>query len=155
MIAQTLALALVLASPGARPALEPLPDNAVRARHGLLPRKVVRARAPARGRRVVLLPPAPTWLGEPGEGTEPAPEALFEPAVDAAAEPLAARVEPAVAALTASPEEAPPTLVAALEGAAVEWLVLRRRHEPEAPAVEATISEPELQAVLVRRRPAP
>jgi hypothetical protein len=177
VLAQTLALALALASPGGRPAVEPLPDNAARARRGLLPRKVVKARPPARGgRRIVLLPQAPTWLGEPGEIAAPAagevievaPGVIAEPALASMAEPaLTAVVEPAlaaaprveavetVAAVVPAPDEAPPEVRAAVEGAEVGWVLVRRLEEPEDPALQATVSEPELQVLLVRRPPAP
>lgn len=88
VIAQTLAMALVLASPGARPAVEPLPDNAVRARRGLLPRKAAKPRPASRVRRAVMKPPAPTWLGEPGQVTEPVPEPPAVAASEVAAEPV-------------------------------------------------------------------
>lgn len=152
MIAQTLALALVVSSPGparTRPAAVLQPDNLVRARHGLLPRKVVRARARprARGRLVVLLPPAPTWLGAPAEPAADAP--TTGPAVDAAVAPIAGSVEPAAAVARA---EAPPGLSGSVEGVAVRWMLVRHRAawEPEA-AVRATIAGSELEAVLVRR----
>lgn len=149
MIAQTLALALVVSSPGparTRPAAVLQPDNLVRARHGLLPRKVVRARARprARGRLVVLLPPAPTWLGAPAEPAADAPGT--GPAVDAAGAPIAGPVEPAAAVAEA------PGLSGSVEGVAVRWMLVRHRAawEPEA-AVRATIAGSELEAVLVRR----
>ncbi len=95
---------------------------------------------------MVLRPQAPTWLGEP---VDPAPQGAVELAVDAAAEPLAARVEPAVAA--GVPDETPQAVRAALQGADVELLLIRRLAEPEGAAVQATVGEPELQ-VVVRRR---
>lgn len=173
MLAETLALALLLASPGsprARPGLDAPADNGARARRGLLPRKATKRSLP-RGRRIVLLPQAPTWLGEPNE---PAPEAELEAVVQpsvgdpsgvepaavgpsviepSAAEPaLAARVEPASGI---APEEAPPALSAALEGAEVNLLLVRRFPvaEPE-PEVRVALAEPEL-VVLVRRLAAP
>lgn len=111
MLAETLSLLLVLASAGtprAQPAIDPQPDNAIRARRGLLPRKVVRTKPPQRGRRVVL-PQAPTWLGEPGEVADlatPGPGVVLEPVADRRDE---APTGPAVveAALTPVIEPAP------------------------------------------------
>lgn len=152
MLAETLALLLSVTSavtPRAQPGIE-APDNSARARRGLLPRKIVRPRSPARGRRMVLRPQAPTWLGEPAAPVEPMPDGALELAVDSAAEPVVARIEPAVAA--AVPDETPEAVRAALQGADVELLLIRRLADPEDAAVEATVGEPELQVVLVRRR---
>lgn len=152
MLAETLALLLSVTSTGtprAQPGIE-VPDNSARAKRGLLPRKVVRPRAPARGRRLVLRPQAPTWLGEPAVPLDPAPEGALELAVDTAAVPMVARVEPAVAA--GVPDDAPGAVRAALQGADVELVLIRRLAEPEDAAVEATAGEPELQVVVLRRR---
>jgi hypothetical protein len=40
-------------------------DNAARAKRGLLPRKATKAPPAARARRIVVVPSAPTFLGEP------------------------------------------------------------------------------------------
>jgi hypothetical protein len=40
-------------------------DNAARAKRGLLPRKAAKAPPATRGRRIVVVPSAPTFLGEP------------------------------------------------------------------------------------------
>lgn len=176
MIAQTLALALVLAAPGPRPAARPAraapelqPDNAVRARRGLLPRKVARPRPASRVRRVVLVPPAPTWLGEPGEpiaaGPDPAPPEEVVTEIVLGADPVVAGAEvtpePAVVApepVAAAGAEPPPAVApgpdaasfaVALAGAEVGWLLVRRLEEPEA-TLQATISGAELEVVLVR-----
>src|SRR6266511_3072480 len=99
--------------PSARP--DPRPElrveNAARARRGLLPRKVTKARAPGRSKRVVLLPPAPIFLGEPTGVTEPVL---------------------ATAAAVEAPEEATagPPLRVALAGAEVQVLMVRRRVGP-------------------------
>lgn len=151
MIAETLALFLSVTSTGiprAQPALE-VPDNFARARRGLLPRKVVRSRPPPRGRRMVLRPEPPTWLGEPAVLAAPGPDGAVELAVDTAAEPVAARVEPAAAVV--APDAAPPEVRAALEGVDVELLLVRRLAEPEGAAVQATLGEPTLEVVVVRR----
>lgn len=155
VIAETLALALVVASTApvrARTALALPPDNVARAHRGLLPRKVVRTRA-LRGRRVVLLPRAPTWLGEPSDpGVD---EGAAEPALDGAVTPVVL-VEPASAEAPAeAPAEALPVLSASVEGAAVQWMLVRSRAAWEEPAVEAAIAEPELEVMLVRRPRAP
>lgn len=118
MIPQILVLSLALASPGARarPGIQPSPENAARARSGLLPRKVVRARPPGRARRIVLVPQAPTWLGEPGEVEEP----LAEPAVEASAEataPATPRPAVAVAVEPTAPVAAQPAMALAAEPA--------------------------------------
>jgi hypothetical protein len=152
VLAETLALLLSItstATPRAQPGIE-VPDNSARARRGLLPRKVVRPRSPARGRRMVLRPQAPTWLGEPAAPGEPAPDGVLELAVDTAAEPVVARIEPVVAA--GVPDETPEAVRASLQGADVELLLIRRLAEPEGAAVEVTVGEPELQVVVVRRR---
>lgn len=147
MLAETLALALVLASPGsppARSAVSSPPDNASRARRGLLPRKVARARPASRGRRIVLLPPAPTWLGEPAAPGEVAP------ALDERVEPVvAARVEPVSG--EAAPGALPGELGATLAGAEVDLLLVRRFTRPEPTALRVDLSEPELQVVVIRR----
>jgi hypothetical protein len=150
VLAETLALALVLASPGTPPAkaaLELQPDNAARARRGLLPRKVTRARSPSRARRMVLVPKAPTWLGEPGAPVEPAPEYFAEPAV-AGEEPRSGRVVPVVAAVER--EEAAPLRVA-VDAVAVQLLLVRHRGEASRPAVRATLGAAEIEAVVIRR----
>lgn len=146
MLVQTLALAFVLASPGsppARRAVDAPPDNTVRARRGLLPRKIVRTRTSSRGRRVVLLPQAPTWLGEPAEPDDVAPLAdAVEPAV-------AARVEPVSG--DAASGEPPGTLGASLAGAEVELLLVRRFAPVEPPPLSAEVSGAELQVLVIRR----
>lgn len=201
MLAETLALALALASTGtprALPGIDPQPDNATRARRGLLPRKVPRARPPSRARRVVLLPPAPTWLGEPGEPVEAAPAVAAAPVLDLAVEAASAQLEapgletvaaaagdpPAAGAVASRVEpvcagepaaDGPPPLRAAVQGAEVELLLVHRFAEPAPPevavaepaprevavaeparpgAVQATLAEPELLVVVVRRPPA-
>ncbi len=150
MTAGILALAVVLASPGvrARPAIQLSPENADRARHGLLPRKAFRARTPARGRRIVLLPRAPTWLGEPGGVADP----IVEPAVDGddalaagdAVVPVAMNDAPAGAA------EPVPGPWAAARGVAVDAVVVRSL--AGAPAISAAASGTEVEAVIVHRR---
>jgi hypothetical protein len=66
VIAVCAALVLSLASAtGANPAAAGAPlDNAARAKLGLLPRKVSRGPPASRARRIVVLRPAPTFLGE-------------------------------------------------------------------------------------------
>ena len=144
MLAETLAALLSLASTGtprARAEAGLSPENSARARRGLLPRKAaVRARPAPRLRHIVLLPPAPTWLGEPGEVApigEPATEARIEPAADPL-EPVAAPDVPAPAA----------PRWAAVEGAEVE-AVVTRRGDPD--LLRAAVEEAEV-AVFVRRR---
>jgi len=143
VLAETLAAILALASAGTPHPREAglSPENTARAHRGLLPRKAtVRARPEPRLRHIVLLPPAPTWLGEPGEVAplvEPAPEARIEPAADP--------IEPA-SALEVAP--AAPRWVA-LEGAEVE-AVVSRRGDP-AP-LRAAVEEAEVE-VFVRRHP--
>ena len=147
---ETLALALVLASSGsppARAALQLQPDNAARARRGLLPRKVVRAQPPSRAARIVLVPRAPTWLGEPGEPVEPAPVAV-EPAVDVRPEPIAARVEPVLAAA----DDGPAALRAWVDAVAVEVSLAPRRAGADAAVLRATVAAPQLEVVTIRRR---
>lgn len=139
MIAETLALALVVLAPGARSAAvgrEASADNATRARRGLLPRKAGRSPVAARGRRVVLLPPAPTWLGEPAG----VPDASAEPLVEAAAfDPPEER-------------EAPAPLRAAVEGVDVGLVLVRRASSAHAhPLVRAEVEGVEVGAVLLRR----
>jgi hypothetical protein len=145
VLAETLALALVLAAPGsplARSAVDAPPNNLARARRGLLPRKVVRARPPGRSRRVVLLPQAPSWLGEPGETIEPVLESAVEPAVAVQVEPVSARGE--------DPGEVPDLVSASLAGAEVEVVLLRRRPDPPEPVIRAVLEAPEVEVVLVR-----
>ena len=142
VLAETLAAVLALASAGTPHPRETglSPENAARARRGLLPRKAaVRARPAPQLRHIVLLPPAPTFLGEPGYVAplvEPAPEARIEPAADP--------IEPASAVEVAGP--AAPRWVA-LEGAEVE-AVVSRRGDP-AP-LRAAVEEAEVE-VFVRR----
>lgn len=141
VIAETLALALVVASPGSPPARAALalqPDNTVRARRGLLPRKMVRMQSPAR-RRIVLLPQAPTWLGEPDDPAELAPE----PAVDVAAGAVAARVTPVPAADGG-------VVRVSLEDVAVEARLVQPSAGADVAALRATVAAPQLE-VLVRR----
>lgn len=137
VLAQTLAIALALASPGARPAVEPLPDNVVRARRGLLPRKAAKPRPASRLRRAVLLPPAPTWLGEPGQVTEPAPEAVVAAEPVAADDVLAARPEPAELPAVAPLPPGPPGDPPAAEGSAVPVAAA-----PVEPEVVPDVGEP-------------
>jgi hypothetical protein len=138
VIAETLALALVVLAPGARSAAvgwEARADNATRARRGLLPRKAARSPVVARGRRVMLLPSAPTWLGEPA-----VPDENPQPWVEAAAfEPREDR-------------EAPAALRAAVEGVDVALLVVRRAPSAQVhPLVRAEVEGVEVGAVLLRR----
>ncbi len=147
MLAQTLALALVVASPGSRPAQTGLAlqtDNSARARRGLLPRKVVQAPRRVRGR--LLRPDGPTWLGEPGEVSGEEPEAVVEPTLDGAVVPAVAR------AVTALQVGAPPLpLRAAIEEVAVEAFVLRPRAAPPVPVLRAPVARPRLEAMFIRR----
>ncbi len=74
MLAPVLVLLLSMAASAAAegaPRPQPRDDNAARAKRGLLPRKVARVRP--RTRRIVIVPPAPTYLGEP----EPVPEPVL------------------------------------------------------------------------------
>jgi hypothetical protein len=118
------------------------PDNAARARRGLLPRKVVRTQAP-RARRIVRTQ-APTWLGEPGGAA-----VVVAPAVDAGPE----------AATAIEPAEAPdPTwpIRAAADAVAVEWRVVRHAAAGDTPhPLRATVSAPDVELVVMRRRPPP
>ena len=151
MLAETLALALVLASPGSPPARDALllqPDNAARARRGLLPRKVVRTRPPSRARRIVLGSQAPTWLGEPGELAEPAPEIAVAPAVGPSPEPIAARVEPVLAAV----DDGTAALRASVDAVAVEVSLARRDAGADGAVLRATVAAPQLEVVTIRRR---
>jgi hypothetical protein len=144
VLAETLAAILALASAGTPHPREAglSPENTARAHRGLLPRKAtVRARPEPRLRHIVLLPPAPTWLGEPGEVAP-----LVEPAPEARIEPAAAPIEPAGAFEVAVP--AAPRWVA-VEGAEVE-AVVSRRGDP-AP-LRAAVEEAEVE-VFVRRHP--
>ncbi|HET8541797.1 MAG TPA: hypothetical protein VFL83_18110 [Anaeromyxobacter sp.] len=74
MLAPSLSLLVWLAA-GAGPDGEARPrprdENVARAERGLLPRKVRRT-PPAGTRRIVVVPPAATWLGEPDPLPEPA-----------------------------------------------------------------------------------
>jgi hypothetical protein len=100
-----LVLWLAAAGPaGEPPRAAPRDDNAARAERGLLPRKVRRPARASRARRVVLVPPAATWLGEP--------DPLPEPAV------LPARTEPPEA------PNRPATIVAAVSGVEIEVTVV-------------------------------
>ena len=117
MLANCLILVVSLAPAAGAPPARPDPrpelrvENAARARRGLLPRKVSKARAPGRSKRIVLLPPAPIFLGEPAGVTEPVL---------------------ATAAAVEAPEEATagPPLRVALAGAEVQVLMVRRRVGP-------------------------
>ncbi len=148
MLAETLALALALAFSGTpRGGLEATltPENAARARRGLLPRKAERVRPASRSRRIVSVPQAPTWLGEPGEVVAPAGEAPVAESIAPAAT-VALEVASAVAG------EDPPAGAAswvAMEGAQVE-AVLRRGRRREPPAFRAAVEEAEVE-VMVRR----
>lgn len=149
MLAETLSLLLVLASAGtprAQPAIDPQPDNAIRARRGLLPRKVVRTKPPQRGRRVVILPQAPTWLGEPGEVADlatPGPAVVLEPVADRRDE---APTGPAVVEAALAPVIEPAPAAGATLAEAAPLAVV----ETVAPAVAADEEDPSeaLRAVL-------
>ena len=97
MLAPVLVLLLSMAAsagPEAAPRAPPRDDNAARAKRGLLPRKVARVRPSTR--RIVIVPPAPTYLGEP----EPIPEpVLFAQSAAEGAEPP--RVNAAVSGVEA------------------------------------------------------
>jgi len=100
-------LAAAAGAPRARsdPHPELRAENAARARRGLLPRKLAKARAPNRSRRIVLLPPAPTFLGEPV-------------------------ITPAAALERAEEATESPPLWAVLDGAEVQMVMVRRRVAP-------------------------
>jgi hypothetical protein len=76
LLAPALSVLLWLAAPAsaadAARAGPPRDDNAARARRGLLPRKARRPERASRSRRIVVVPPAATWLGEPDALPEPA-----------------------------------------------------------------------------------
>jgi hypothetical protein len=143
VLAPLLAAALALTSAGTPRAKADAasPENAARARRGLLPRKTARLRSPARLRHIVVLPPAPTWLGEPGLL---APE---EPVAEIRIEPVSDPLDPPAGA----PEARGPAGArwAALAGAEVEAILTRRG---DAPLLRAAFEEPEVE-VFVRRRP--
>jgi hypothetical protein len=90
----------------------------------------------------VVLPPAPTWLAEPGELVPPA-----EGAAEARIEPASDPLEPAVATDLAGP--AAPRW-AAVVGAEVEAVVTRRG---EAALLRAAVEEAEVEVFVRRRAP--
>jgi hypothetical protein len=124
------AVALHARAPGATP------ENAARARRGLLPRKD--RRTSVAHPRFLLRAPPPVWLEEPDAPAEaPAAIATFAP--------------PPV------PEEIGDGAVhGTLEGAHVEILLVRRRASGDGgPLVEATVEGALVDAVLLRRRDSP
>jgi hypothetical protein len=153
VIAATVALVLALASPGAARARTPAgapESNAARARRGLLPRKLAK-RPSSHARRVVLLPPAPTWLGEPGGVADPLVvlAEAGEPGSDGAAR---ARLAPMAAA--DAPEEAAAATGpwASAEGTEVRAVIVRRAPEGSA-ALRAGVAGAQVQAVIRRTAP--
>jgi hypothetical protein len=108
LLATSLSLVLWLAAaagPGGEAHAGPRrDDNAARAERGLLPRKVRRPERAPRARRIVVVPPAATWLGEP--------DPLPEPAA------LPARAEPA------DEPSRPATIAAAVSGVEIEVTVV-------------------------------
>jgi hypothetical protein len=167
VLAHALAVALALATAGSgsggtrkpqprrqpsrdAPALDLEAENAFRARRGLLPRKVRRV-VPSGKRRLVLVPPSPAWLGEQLATDEPVPAAVTASAPVAASAPIAALAPLPVVAI---PEEITDASVvrAALQGASVEILLVRRAANGEGPFVDATVEGALVDAVLLRRR---
>lgn len=158
-LAATLTLALALASPGAplaRPHVETSTDNVARARRGLLPRKAARARPASHARRLVV-PQAPTWLGEPGDVTEPevaaeaAGEVVPDPVAPSGAETVAAVLpasidpEPVAVAPAVAPS---PELLAAVIAAPLPAPAPIAAATPRPPPSQATAAGPGLRVAL-------
>jgi hypothetical protein len=153
VIAATLALALALAAPGAtrEPApADPSQTNVARARRGLLPRKLVR-RPPPRGRRVVLLPPAPTWLGEPGGVTEPV--VVLAEAAETGPVGAGARLAPMAAADAPNEVAAAAGAWASAEGAEVSAVLVRRPARERPAPLRAAVVGADVEAVIRRTTP--